>query len=393
MAEQHKTYCPSCGGVGRSVRRITLESLIRSEHLCRISDQPYFVCTGFGCSIVYFNQKGHTFDEAALKVPFGLKGTSKPMTICYCFAFAAEDIHEEIARTGQTTVLDQIQMRMKDEGCRCESENPIGRCCLDTVRSVIEGASGASCGVDQPPARSRAGVLAVGGSVLAAMLSSVCCWLPLLLIAFGASAAGVAGFFEQWRIPFIVSAIVLLAVGFFVTYRPVGDAKACCQAGNSRMMRMNRAMLWVATVFVGAMVLFPSYVNALIGTAAVASQHQAVSANSVKFIIPIEGMTCAGCAATVKQALSMVRGITVGDVSYEKERAVVTISNDNTLVREALVKALSDAGFDSTPPASWKPIFAKEVRLTSLADSIDPLRDHFNANKDRHRFVTLLSPT
>lgn len=31
--------------------------------------------------------------------------------------------------------------------------------------------------------------------------------------------------------------------------------------------------------------------------------------------------------------------------------------------------------------------------LTSLAKSLDPLRDHFNANKDKLRFVTLLSPT
>lgn len=380
MAEQRKTSCPSCGGVGRAVRRVTLESLIRSEHLAQISDQHYFVCTGLGCPIVYFNQRGHTFDESALRIPFGLKGTSKPMTVCYCFAFAAEDIHEEIALTGQTTVLDQIQMRMKVEGCRCESENPIGRCCLDTVRSVIEGGSGTSIEVDQrnsivshrcqtlspapsapttldqSHARSRTGVLAVGGSVLAAMLSSACCWLPLLLIAFGASAAGVAGFFEKWRIPFIGLAIALLAVGFFVMYRPGADAKACCQAGNSRLVRMNRAMLWVAAVFVGAMVLFPSYVSALMGTTVVASQDQAVSASSVTVIIPIEGMTCAGCEASVKQALSMVPGITVSDVSYQLARAVVTISNDNTLVREGLVKALSDAGFDTTLPASWTPI-------------------------------------
>lgn len=31
--------------------------------------------------------------------------------------------------------------------------------------------------------------------------------------------------------------------------------------------------------------------------------------------------------------------------------------------------------------------------LTSLAESLTPLRDHFNANKNKYRFVTLLSPT
>ncbi len=34
---------------------------------------------------------------------------------------------------------------------------------------------------------------------MTALLSPACCWLPLLLIAFGASAAGVSGFFETYR--------------------------------------------------------------------------------------------------------------------------------------------------------------------------------------------------
>ena len=33
------------------------------------------------------------------------------------------------------------------------------------------------------------------------------------------------------------------------------------------------------------------------------------------------------------------------------------------------------------------------VEVVSLAESLEPLRKHFNANKDKHRFVALLSPT
>ena len=54
----------------------------------------------------------------------------------------------------------------------------------------------------------------LGGSVVAAVLSSACCWLPLLLLAFGASAAGVSAFFERWRPAFLVVAIGLLGAGF-----------------------------------------------------------------------------------------------------------------------------------------------------------------------------------
>ncbi len=40
-----------------------------------------------------------------------------------------------------------------------------------------------------------------------------------------------------------------------------------------------------------------------------------------------------------------------------------------------------------------KPKAGDRANVTSLRESLDPLRDHFNANKDRHRFVALLSPT
>ncbi len=129
--------CPTCEISGKQVKRVTLDNLLKDNHRDEIKDTPYFVCTTPGCPIVYFNHDRHTFDESTLRVPFGLKGNSKPTTVCYCFTHAAEDIHEEIARTGQTGILDQIIMELKETGCRCESENPLGTCCLDTVRNII----------------------------------------------------------------------------------------------------------------------------------------------------------------------------------------------------------------------------------------------------------------
>jgi len=35
----------------------------------------------------------------------------------------------------------------------------------------------------------------------------------------------------------------------------------------------------------------------------------------------------------------------------------------------------------------------KRAQLISLADSLQPLRDHFNVNSGRLRFIALLSPT
>ena len=59
---------------------------------------------------------------------------------------------------------------------------------------------------------------AATGSVLAAMASSACCWLPLVLMGVGLSAAGVGTFFERYRPYFLVVAVVLLGVWFYFNY-------------------------------------------------------------------------------------------------------------------------------------------------------------------------------
>lgn len=51
------------------------------------------------------------------------------------------------------------------------------------------------------------------------------------------------------------------------------------------------------------------------------------------------------------------------------------------LVAALMVSSYTDAKTSDDP------------RLTSLADSLEPLREHFNAHKDKYRFVALLSPT
>lgn len=365
--------CPACGLPGQSVRRITLESLLRDERKGEIGEDDYRVCATPGCSTVYFNQAGRVFQETDLRVPFGLKGNTKPMTVCYCFAYAAEDIHLEIARTGQTTVLDSIKMRMKEEGCHCEDANPLGACCLDTVRAVIakanssqsSGQGAALCNPSDGWAASesavltaksvassgtRAGMWAAGGSVVSAALSSACCWLPLLLIAFGASAAGVAGFFERWRTAFIGTAVVLLACGFYFTYRkPADGGDDCCDGSTGRLARFSRGMLWVAAVAVGAMVFFPNYVGALLSDGNTPAQADLEATAGRRMVFQIEGMTCQGCATILHEALIQVPGVSAAKVDYEGSAATVWSEKTGRLTDATVIEAVKTAGYSAKP--------------------------------------------
>lgn len=265
-----RALCPQCGNNGHDVRRVTLESLLRPERRTDIGNEPYHVCLTPGCTTVYFRSGStDTFRTSDLSVRFGLKESVSPRTVCYCFHHSIEGILDEILQTGRSTVLDSIKTAMKGSGCCCEYTNPFGGCCLRSVQEVVEHGfrlaaredTSAGCRLGDHECRRapgtaqaaplrdngfpttavvrsvaasghRASFVAAGGSVLAAIFSSACCWLPLVLIVFGVSAAGVAGFFEAWRPYFIASAVATLGFGFYTVYfrRQLGAADSACAA-------------------------------------------------------------------------------------------------------------------------------------------------------------------
>lgn len=338
---QSAANCPGCSARGRKVGRVTLDHLLRDDCGTRVTDQPYFVCSATGCDVVYFDARGAVFDVSSLRVQFGLKGGPTPRTVCYCFGYTVEDIEDQVARTGTCTVIEDIREKMARDGCRCEELNPLGACCLNAVKGVINQAMRAH-------GRSRTGALSVAGSVVAATMSSACCWVPLLLIAFGASAAGVSRLFEAWRVPMIVVAVLLLGFGFYAAYfRDTASGDACCARPRGRMRRLNRTMLWVAAGLVAAMILFPDYLAATRGPIASAALNADDTGAGVELLIAVEGMTCAGCAATLTRALADVPGVIVAKVDYETGRARVVAADGDGALRERIVDAVHKAGFDT----------------------------------------------
>lgn len=184
-----RDLCPTCGRAGGKVERITLESLLREQRQGEIGDARHYVCMAPDCETVYYAaDDSAVFGKSDLTTRFGMKEKDGRRPVCYCFDHSVESIHTEVQKTGQSTVLEDIQARMANPGCCCERTNPLGRCCLQSVRQAVRDAI-ESCGVeagstsecapvgcassapeDAPLASNRSGVLAAGGSVVAAAL-------------------------------------------------------------------------------------------------------------------------------------------------------------------------------------------------------------------------------
>jgi len=147
----------------------------------------------------------------------------------------------------------------------------------------------------------RVNILVTAGSVVSAIASSACCWLPLVLLAFGASAIGVATFFEKYRPLFLITAAGLLGAGFYFNYfrKEHCAAGSTCEVPRPRLKRFNRFMLWVATVFVLAFALFPTYVGRILGTPD-DSRGASTKGQIETWVFQVEGMTCSGCEVTIE---------------------------------------------------------------------------------------------
>jgi copper chaperone CopZ len=225
------------------------------------------------------------------------------------------------------------------------------------------------------------------GSLFTAIVASACCWLPLLLIAFGFSAAGVGSFFEQYRPHFLCATFMLLAVAWYLTYRaallgawarltgkpsppaaveaccatetPVAATHSCCATPQTStvtgqpvrqrfsLRRFNQVMLWVATAIILLFALFPQWVGLILGSGGTASTETTISDGQQQIVLKTDGMSCEGCAATVQQALLKVPGVTHADVNYSRSEAVVTMEKCCPVSPVSLIQAVRDAGYNA----------------------------------------------
>jgi copper chaperone CopZ len=102
------------------------------------------------------------------------------------------------------------------------------------------------------------------GVVFAAILASACCWLPLLLVAFGASALGFSAFFESARPWLMGLTAILLSLAIYLKVRPGRLAGECCEAEttadvDAKQPSVLRRIPWLLILVAGASIYLPGY--------------------------------------------------------------------------------------------------------------------------------------
>ena len=109
----------------------------------------------------------------------------------------------------------------------------------------------------------------IGGAVIAAFASALCCLGPLVFAALGLGGAGLLARFEAYRPYFAVLTVLLLAAGFYFTYRRTSLASSAAAGGPAcdcelpGANRFGRVALWVATAAVAGFLAFPYLASVL----------------------------------------------------------------------------------------------------------------------------------
>ncbi len=125
--------CPSCHRPGKPVARKTVEALVQPELRDGLKGKAYCFCETPTCPLVYYSDDGARVLKQQLRVRVGLKETDDPIPLCYCYGITERMIRDEIKQIGRSMASARIRAEVRAGNCRCEVENPSGRCCLGEV--------------------------------------------------------------------------------------------------------------------------------------------------------------------------------------------------------------------------------------------------------------------
>jgi len=186
------------------------------------------------------------------------------------------------------------------------------------------------------------------GSVVAAIVASLCCIGPVVVALIGVGSIGAFSMFEAYRPYLIGVTVLLLGLAFYLTYR---KREVICEDGTCTIesaTKWNKMAVWLASILATLAIAFPSFdfTNAAAAEAMLSEKSQQSLTLAVA-VLDIQGMDCAGCAKGLEATLARAEGVKKAAVDFEQARAV--IEYDSAKVQpETLLTYVDETGFKAT---------------------------------------------
>jgi copper chaperone CopZ len=179
--------------------------------------------------------------------------------------------------------------------------------------------------------------------IFSAVLGSICCVGPLLLIALGLGTfAAVIGRYHWF---FTGAAMAVLAWAWVKHFRE--QARCACEHRATDGSGSSSVTLIVASAIVVGFAALN--VSSLVFTGSPSAVAATTNTNLQRIAIPVEGMSCATCEIGVRYALKSVNGVESAHVSAATKTATVDYDPAKTNPQQ-LVAAINSTGYRATVP-------------------------------------------
>ena len=189
----------------------------------------------------------------------------------------------------------------------------------------------------------------LGGSILAAITSSLCCIGPLAAVALGAGGFAASAVFEKLRSLFLGVTFALLGLAWYLTYRkPKANCEEDSACATKPVAKWNKVVLGFATGVVLVTAAFPSLSSAILRGTQSNAPVAVADENSGVLRVKIPSMDCAACALNVQSVLKKQAGIQQARVDFATKEAVVRYVATK-LSPKKIIAAIDRTGFKAEP--------------------------------------------
>ncbi len=185
-------------------------------------------------------------------------------------------------------------------------------------------------------------------AAISAVLGSICCLGPVVLVVFGLGTLGLGAFLGRYHWFFIGGAALLL----IYAWRLYVKEKTRCDAASCQME--SKASAQITLIIATIAVLLFAGLNFYTYVIARPPEAKAAQPQEVTVTIPVEGMVCFTCGLTIEATLKRLGGVyQVG--ANVKEKSVTVTYEPKTVRVEDLVAAINRTGYKAELPVKSNP--------------------------------------
>jgi len=130
-----------CNGNTQQVKYITVKHFVKDDIINDLYEGDYHICLNKDCDVVYFNEnKNIILKRQHIKMPIWYKKDANPKYICYCNKVTEDQIISAVLVDGAEDIKDIIRLTGAMKNGKCETNNPVGKCCSPIIKETIDKA-------------------------------------------------------------------------------------------------------------------------------------------------------------------------------------------------------------------------------------------------------------